>query len=160
MAHAEERSKSRRGGRRSRRRTYRRLGRWARRYWPVWVLIIALGSLLVGVAVRNRNAAALQLKATKEDFGISVANLSGQPLRRVEVHLTWPDETAELTCRVDNVQPSEVLVRKIFAPAGSTIHIKVTLANGATNEGDRGLASGTIGGLRINVHAKGELGLE
>jgi hypothetical protein len=52
-----------------------------------------------------------------------------------------------------------VLVRKIYAPPGSRLHVAVTLANGVTTAGDRELAAGTQGGLRINVHEKGALGL-
>jgi hypothetical protein len=159
MAHDEDLLVPRHGKRHSRRHAKRRLQRWLRRYWPLWVLLGALAALLVVVAIRNQQAAALQAKFKQEDFALTVANMSGQPLRQVQVLLTWPDQSAELTCHLEDVQPSEVLVRKIYAPPGSRLHVAVTLANGVTTAGDRELAAGTQGGLRINVHEKGALGL-
>jgi hypothetical protein len=122
--------------------------------------ILPLTVSLVGVAEKTHREAALQDAPVEQDFGITVANLSGQTLPKVDIKLSYPEGDTETTCHLTNVQPDEHLVRKIYAPPGSTLHVKVTLANGATNEGERTLAQGTQGGLRINVHAQGELGLE
>jgi hypothetical protein len=138
----------------------RRWQRRLRRYWPVWFLLggllIFLG-LMYAKTTRDLN---YQNQTNKSDFAMTVANMSGQALPHVDIQLTWPEDNAELTCHMIDVQPQEVLVRKIFAPAGSSIRVTVTLPNGTTKSGQRELPAGTQGGLRINVHEKGELGLE
>jgi hypothetical protein len=138
----------------------RRLQRRLKRYWPVWVLLLGLTVLLIGVFLKQQKEAEYNLEQQKNDFGVVVNNESGQELLHVVVHMTWPDDSVETTCHLDNVERDDKPPRKIYAPPGSRISISVTFADGAVTAGEREVAPGTQGILQINVHKNHEVKLE
>ena len=152
MAAERDSSFSPRRRRHSRRRALRRLSRWFKRYWPLWLIPGALAAFLVGVQIKTGMAAAEEVRVRDESFGITVTNRSKEPVRHLELQLWFPDESVETTCRLDDIQPRDVVVKHIYAPPGSRMRITVTFANGTTRKGERRLASGTTqGGMHIDV---------
>ena len=142
--------------RRHRSRRYRRL----RRLWPLLLALLLLVVMLIAAGVSANRRLAKPEDTSRSTFGITFINRAELPARLVDVHLWWPDDSVELTYRIENLESGGVDFKQIWAPPGFRFKIKVTMQDGATHGGEQTLSAGTIGGLRVIIHDKGLLTLE
>ncbi len=116
--------------------------------------------ILAVIAISTNRRLAQREDPTKVAFGITFVNRAKIPARRIDVQMWWPDSNLEAKYYITDLVPGNVDFQQFWAPPGFRFKIKVVMNDGTIGGGERSLAAGTIGGLRIVVHDKGLLSLE